>query len=420
MSESNKKYSRELAEHFFRTEYGKIVSVITSYIGVNNVETAEDIVQESLLKAVDNWQQNGIPKNPEAWLYTTAKNITLNILKRKKYQTKYQFEVARNTIELEHLQFSNEMILDEQLKMMFACCHPSISENSQIALILKILCGFSISEIANAFFTTNETINKRLVRGRKQLRENKISFEIPKKINEHLAIVQKTIYLLFNEGYSPTQKNELIRLDFCLEAIRLANILVTNKSIKEKTDCYALLALMQFNASRFKARINSDNSIIEMERQDRSKWNKDLINSGTQYLNQAIKGNKISIYLILAAISANHCIAKSFSHTNWSAILSLYDNLLELEDSPTIRLNRAVALSKVKGNKKAIAELKNIELNSDIGEHPMFHVVLAEFFKEENELSKSIKHFKKAISFTKNKRDLKLLEKKLIAVVPIS
>ena len=420
MNDSNKKDSRELAEHFFRTEYGKIVSVITRYIGVNNVETAEDIVQEALLKAVDHWQQNGIPKNPEAWLYTTAKNMTLNILKRKKYQAKYQLEVSRDALKLEQLQFSNEQILDEQLKMMFACCHPSISENSQIALILKLLCGFSIPEIANAFFTTNHTVNKRLVRGRKQLRENKVSFEIPKKIDAHLAIVLKTIYLLFNEGYSPTQQNELIRIDFCLEAIRLAKLLVDNTSIKDKTDSYALLALMQFNASRFKARINIDKSIVEMEKQDRSKWDKELINSGTQYLNQAMKGNQISKYLILATISANHCIAKSFDQTNWAAILSLYDTLLELEDSPTIRMNRAVALSKVKGTKKAIAELKKIEQRSDIAEHPMYHVVLAEFFKEENELSKTIKHFKKAISLTKNERDLKLLEKKLIAVVPIS
>jgi RNA polymerase sigma-70 factor (ECF subfamily) len=420
MNKSKNNYSRELAEHFFRTEYGKIVSVITRYIGVHNVETAEDIVQESLLKAVDNWQQNGIPENPEAWLYTTAKNITLNILKRKKYLTEYQSEVTNNHIELKDYQFSNEVISDEQLKMMFACCHPSISENSQISLILKILCGFSISEIANAFFTTNETINKRLVRGRKQLRDKKVSFEIPEKIDTHLAIVQKTIYLLFNEGYSPTQKNELVRLDFCFEAIRLAKILVSNKAIKDKTDCYALLALMLFNASRFNARLNDDISIVEMEKQDRTKWDLDLINSGTHFLNQAMKGDKISIYLILATISAHHCIAKSFSQTNWSAILSLYDNLLALEDSPTIRLNRAVALSKAKGNKKAIAELKNIELHSDIGEHPMFHTVLAEFHKEENQISESIIHFKKAIVLTKNKRDIKLLEKKLMTVVPIS
>lgn len=420
-NESDKTESRELAAHFFRTEYGKLVSVITRYIGVDNVQTAEDIVQETLLKAVDSWQQSGMPKNPQAWLYKTAKNLTLNILKRKQHQVKYKSEIVKDTIGLEELNFSNEIILDEQLKMMFACCHPSISENSQIALILKILCGFSISEIANAFFSTNETINKRLVRGRKQLRENNVSLKIPENINTYVAIVHKTIYLLFNEGYSPTQKNELIRLGLCLEAMRLTKILIANPVVKDKADCYALLALMQFNAARFEARMNTDNSIVEMEKQDRSKWNLDLINSGTHNLNAAMNfGNKISVYLILATISANHCIAKSFSDTNWGAILSLYDNLLELEDSPTIRLNRTVALSKVVGNKKAIFELKKLEISSDIGKHYLYHSTIAEFYQQENKIEEAISHFKKAISLTENKRDVKLLRKKLTTLVPKS
>ncbi|TSE05848.1 sigma-70 family RNA polymerase sigma factor [Aquimarina algiphila] len=167
MNEIDKKYTLELTEHFFRNEYGKIVSVVTRYIGTNNVETAEDIVQETLLKAVDHWQQHGIPENPQAWLYTTAKNHTLNILKRKKYKVQYEslLQQEGNHIALEKLEISEDLIKDEQLKMMFVCCHPDISENSQIAFILKILCGFSIQEIANAFFTTTETINKRLVRG---------------------------------------------------------------------------------------------------------------------------------------------------------------------------------------------------------------------------------------------------------------
>lgn len=420
MKTSNKNQSHKLTEHFFRAEYGKIVAVVTKYIGVNNVETAEDIVQETLLKATDYWEQNGIPPNPNAWLYTTAKNLTLNILKRKKLHLKYEFEKKGNTAALEQLQFSDELIEDEQLKMMFACCHPSISENPQIALILKILCGFSISEIASAFFTSTETINKRLVRGRKQLRENNINLEIPTNINEHLISIQKTIYLLFNEGYSPTQKNELIRLDLCIEAIRLTQLLANSKHIKKKSDCYALLALMYLNASRFNARITSDNSIIEMEKQDRKKWNQDLIQRGIHYLNLATEEHTISKTLILATISANHCIATSFKDTNWKEILSLYNKLLSLENSPIISLNRSVALAKVKGHKEAIKELQELESNSDIEKHPLFHATIAEFFKEENDTKKVIEHLKKAIFFTKNKRDLKLLEKKLMEVVPIS
>ena len=423
MSESNTKYNHELIEHFFRNEYGKIVSVITRYVGTDNVETAEDIVQETLLKATDFWQINGIPENPSAWLYTTAKNLTLNILKRKQHQTKYITQIKNsevNFVEFENLQISESEILDDQLKMMFVCCHPSISENSQIALILKILCGFSISEIANVFFSTNETINKRLVRGRKQLRNNKLNFEIPENINESVTIVLKTIYLLFTEGYSPSNKNEIIRYDLCLEAIRLTEIIVTSKSIIEKSDSYALLALMYFNASRFNSRKNSDNILIEMEKQDRTKWDQKLINKGIHYLNLGLSDNNISVYHILAAISANHCIAKSYEQTNWDEILSLYDKLLLIENSPIIRLNRCVALSKVKGNKTAITALLYLESNSDIKNHYLFQSTLAEFYKLENNIDLAIIHFKKAVSLTTNIRDKDFFRKKINNLVPIS
>lgn len=417
MKEYTKNDNRELTEHFFRTEYGKMVSVITRYIGTENVETAEDIVQETLLKAVEHWQK-GIPENPQAWLYKTAKNLTLNILKRKKYQKQYEAIEGSNVKALESINFSKESIMDEQLKMMFVCCHPSISENSQITLILKILCGFSISEIANSFFSTNETINKRLVRGRKQLRENNVDFEIPPKINENLNIVLKTIYLLFNEGYFPSQKNESMRYDLCLEAIRLAKILISSPSIQKKSDCNALLALMYLNTSRFKARIDEEGHTVEMEKQDRKNWNQELIQRGVQHLNLATEEEKNSIFLILATISAHHCIAASFEQTNWPEILSLYDGLVELENSPVTRLNRSVALAKVKGNKVAIAELKELEAVSDIGSHYLFHFTLGEFYYRENKRNKAIEQFKKALSLAKNGRDIDLLKKKLLELVP--
>ena len=419
MNNKVKIISRELTEHFFRNEYGKIVSVLTRYVGTDNVKTAEDIVQEALLKAVDHWEINGIPENPTGWLYTTAKNIALNTLKRKSYQKQYENYTRTRLNKLAYVQFSEEEIIDEQLKMMFVCCHSSISESSQIALILKILCGFSIAEIANAFFTTTETINKRLVRGRKQLRENKVSFEIPKNINKNLVIVLKTIYLLFNEGYNPSQKNELIRYDLCLEAIRLAEILAANLAISEKDDCFSLLSLMYFNASRFEARFSEDNSMIEMENQDRNKWNKELINKGVQSL-QKVEQNNISHYLILATISANHCIAKTFEETNWEEILSLYDSLITLEDSPIVRLNRSVALAKVKGNKSAIEELLNLESNSDIEKYYLFHTTLAELYNMDGDAEKAVNRFKKGISLAANERDKDFIKKKLLEIVPIS
>jgi len=383
MTVTNKKYSQELTEHFFRNEYGKMVAVITRYIGTENVQTAEDIVQETLLKAVDYWQHNGIPKNPKAWLYTTAKNLTFNILKRNKRQTEFKNQIKQvKQNAQERLLLSEEQIADDQLKMMFVCCHPSISENSQIALILKILCGFSITEIANAFFTSKEAINKRLVRGRKQLRTNQVNFEIPKNLSESLLIVLKTIFLLFNEGYSPTQKNKLIRYDLCLEAIRLCEFLVNSKAIHKKSDCYSLLALMYLNAARFDSRMNSTNSIVEMNKQDRKDWNQSLINIGIHNLTKAIKEKQISTYLILATISANHCIARSFEKT-------------------------------------AIVELKKLKKTTAIGKNYRFHSTLAHLYKLENETESAKKSYEKAISLTKNERDVRLLQKKLIEVVPV-
>ena len=251
------------------------------------------------------------------------------------------------------------------------------------------------------------------------MRTNNVSFELPKDINEKLPIVLKTIFLLFNEGYSPTQKNELIRYDLCLEAIRLTEILVENEIIIHKADCYSLLALMYFNVSRFDSRMNSTNSIIEMDKQNRRNWNQELINKGIQVLNKVTSEKQISVYLILATISANHCIATSFKKTDWKEILSLYDNLHELEDTPIIRLNRSVALSKVKGNGYAILELEKLEKKSKIDNNHLFYSTLAEFYKLENNIEKAKNSYEKAISLTKNERDLKLLQKKLIEVVPI-
>lgn len=418
MSESAEYDSLQLAEHFFRKEYGKIVSVITRYIGVDSVETAEDIVQETLIKAADHWQNNGIPENPEAWLYTTAKNLTLNILKRKKYFKEYEKLTLASIEEVGSDEFSEKEIEDEQLRMMFVCCHPSIPENSQIALILKILCGFSITEIANSFFSNNETINKRLVRGRKCLRENKIDYEFPNDLSEKMGIVLKTIYLLFNEGYFPNQKNKLIRYDLCIEAIRLVNLLVDSDEIEDKTDCYALLALMYLNASRFEARMNEEGLIIEMENQDREKWDKYLIQQGIDYLGKATESKEHSRFLILATISANHCIAPSFEETNWQEILSLYDQLVKIEDSPITRLNRSVILAQVHGNEAALRELNELETYSDIANHYLFHATKGELYKRNNQNVKAASSYRKAISLTNNQRDVDQLKKKIRTAVP--
>ncbi|SHG22477.1 RNA polymerase sigma factor [Flagellimonas flava] len=410
----------ELTSHFFRNEYGKLVAVITRYLGSEHVETAEDIVQDALLQATKHWDLHGIPDQPKAWLYTTARNLALNALKRRKHQRAYTFHQTNGTFEVEQLPFSEELIEDSQLKMMFWCCHDSIPEHSRIALILKILSGFSISEIANAFFSNKETINKRLVRGRKQLRNVELDSPNEQDLNHRLQTVLKTIYLLFNEGYLPAIKNQTIRFDLCLEAIRLAQLLSDSQLIPKKADIHALLALMYFNVARFKSRVSKTGELMDLREQDRSKWDKELIQYGIQFLDRVVHGNTLSSYALMATISANHCVAASYDKTDWERILSLYDELLLLEQSPIVQLNRCVVLAEVKGIPSAITKLKDLGTQTDIHRYYLYHFTLAEFYKRDQQWLASKLAYEEALKLSENPRDREILKKKKQALVPNS
>ena len=412
MKQENDESTEILVDHFFRNEYGKIVSVISKYV---EIVTAEDIVQETLLTAAEYWQHNGIPPNPSAWLYTTSKNKALNFIRKHKFEKNYQGQIREQ--ELVTIDFSDEQISDEQLRVMAACCHPSISEETQIALILKILCGFSITEISSAFYASNETINKRLVRGRDKLKKNGFYKETSIDINSKLEVLLTTIYLLFNEGYFPSKKNQVVRKDFCVEAIRLAEIIVSNEKIIQKENAHALLALMSFNCSRFEARVKNVDEIIEMELQDRTLWNQELVNKGLYHLKEAQKNKFVSKYLILACISANHSISQTYEQTNWKEILSLYDVLLNLENSVIVKLNRLVALSKVKGSNIALTELRKLK---GLTSNYLYHATLAELYRDTKDYAEAKIHYEKAISLATNVRDKNFLVKKLNGVVPIS
>lgn len=422
MNKIKKTKEQTLAANLFREEYGKIVSVMTSRIGYHNIELVEDIVQETFYKAVKHWQIKGIPDNPKAWLYVTSKNVFLNHRKKVKIHQKYvdstKSIVRHNDFE-EDIDFSDQIIADGQLKMMFACCQPTISQRSQLALILKILCGFNNAEIARAFFDSPETIKRRLSRARAKLRSDNECLVSNSIRQTQLPTVLQAIYLLFNEGYSPSEKEETIRKDLCFEAIRLAEIICASKKIMDKSDCRALLSLMYLNASRFEARKLVTDKVIEMKDQDRSLWNKALIDQGLQYLKQAALDQNVSIYHILAAISANHCTARSFEKTDWHEILALYDALLRMTDSPMIRLNRSIALANVEGEKKAIEYLERLDSNSDITEHHLYHSTIAEYFLKEGDRERAIHHLEIAIQIASNKRDQEIFQKKLDEVVPL-
>ncbi|HEV8284955.1 MAG TPA: sigma-70 family RNA polymerase sigma factor [Chitinophagaceae bacterium] len=411
----------QLVDDLFRRETGKMIAVLTRIFGSENVELAEDTVQDALIEAINHWTYKGIPENPTAWLFKVAKNKALNILNREKYKKQHVSDVAHYLQSewtadpaLNYL-FSDQEILDDQLRMMFTCCHPSISSDSQIALTLKTLCGFSIPEIAKAFITAEENINKRLVRARQKIRENKIPFEVPqaKDLEKKLNTVLETIYLLFNEGYSASKGNDLIRYELCEEAIRLAEIIETHPAIQDKSNVYSLLSLMQLNASRFKSRQDNEGNILTMAEQDRSLWDYSLIEKGILNLHKSTVSNHVSVYHILAAISGCHCTASDFDSTDWQTILLLYDQLLQLDPSPLVLLNRSVVLSKVKGPQFALEELKRINTNPSLKSYYLFYSTEAEFYINMEEYDKAISSLKRAIELSHLKAEKSLLQKKL-------
>ena len=411
----------KLIDHLFRHQAGKMVSVLTRIFGSENLDLAEDVVHDALLEAIKLWTYKGIPDNPSAWLFRVGKNKALNIVNRDKYMRKYRSDVgpflqSEWTAELTlNSLFSEQEILDDQLRMIFTCCHTSISPDSQIALALKTLCGFSISEIAKAFLTTEENINKRLVRARKKIREDKIPFELPtgSDLERRLQTVLETIYLLFNEGYSASSGPDLIRFEVCEEAIRLAEMITTHSVIQHKPDVYALLALMQLNASRFKARQDANGNIITLEKQKRSLYDLVLMEKGYTNLKKSATANLISIYHILATISFYHCSASNYKSTDWKSILELYDKLLQIESSPFVLLNHAIAISKVNGAEEAIAELEQIKNAASIKSYHLFYSTQAEFFIELNQFSKAISALKTAIELAPLKTEKFLLQEKL-------
>lgn len=361
----------QLVDHLFRHESGRLVAVLTRIFGLENLELAQDVVQDALVEAINHWQYKGIPDNPSAWLFRVAKNKAVNQINRDKKKMHYSSDVMHYLQSkwtagpaLEHL-FSEEEIQDNVLRMIFACCHPAISSDSQIALALRTLCGFNIPEIARAFLTTEENITKRLVRARKTIRDDKIAFEIPAgaELEKRSDAVLTTAYLLFNEGYNASNGNELIRYELCEEAIRLVQTVAGSKTIRRKENVYGLLALMYLNASRFKARLDEKGDIMTMAQQDRSKWDANLRDKGLACLNEAAKDNKIGFYHLLAGISAYHSLAPEYKATNWQAILYLYDCLVNIDNSPLILLNRSIAVCNVRGRKRQLKSFGELRIS---------------------------------------------------------
>lgn len=410
----------EVVEHLFRHESGRMIAVLTRVFGIHNLGMVEDVVQDAFLKAAQSWPYNEMPDNPAAWLMRVAKNKAIDIIRRKQHFEFYSQELTHQ-LQAEAEQaveyfFLDAEIADSQLRMIFACCHPSLKEEDQIALTLKTISGFSIAEIARALLTNEAAIQKRLYRAKQFLKEQQIQLEIPvgNQLTERLDIVYAVLYLLFNEGYNSGKEDELIRRDLCVEAMRLG-ILLSEHIVGNRPATFALLALMCFQASRFESRMGENNTIILLQYQDRNTWNQPLIQKGYQYLNHSSSGEQLTVYHIESAIAAEHCMAARFEETNWQRMLYLYDLLLELKQAPLVLLNRAIVLSKLQQGVNAIQEIWHIEhIDKLLTTQYLYSAVLGELYAQVGDCSNARKFLQQAHELTTSQAEKKLITEKLI------
>lgn len=403
----------ELLPHLFRQEYAKIIAVLCRHFSLEHIEIAEDIASDTFLKASEHWAMNGIPSNPTAWLYTVAQNKARDYFKHLNvFEAKVKDSIKTNKTESEkELNFSDQLITDSQLAMIFAVCDPNNSFEVQISLALQVLCSFSLEEISNAFLTNKETIKKRLHRGRINLRNN--HFQI-KELNENiiqrrLPTVLRTIYLLFNEGYFSRTDNELIRIELCSEAIRLA-LLLTENPLTNVAEAHALLSLMCFQSSRLVARKIYCGEAVLFEDQNRDLWDQSLIERGNYYLINATNEKVISKYHLEAGIAYWH--TSSIHIDKWKHILQLYNQLLIIEYSPIAALNRAFAFSKVYGNIEAIREIEKLKLNGITFYHELLGYLHTSF-----DIDTAVEHYVKAVQQTKSEYVRKMLEKEIARLI---
>jgi RNA polymerase sigma factor (sigma-70 family) len=401
----------ELIPHLFRTEHSRITAVLCKLFGIEHIEAAEDIASETFVQALETWPYKGTPDNPRAWLYAVAKNKAKNYLARTKLFdgkiTEHLRSLKSDDVDLP-LDLSEQNITDSRLQMLFAICHPSIPVESQIGLALRILCGFGIDEIANAFLSNRETINKRLMRAREKLRSERLEIRFPGKeeIQSRLDTVLATLYLLFSEGYYSETQDSILREDFCLEAMRLTHMLTENEETN-RPDVNALLSLMCFHSSRFGARKSNNGELILYADQDEKLWRQELITKGMYYLKQSAQGERLSKFHLEANIAFWHTV-KTDSKEKWDNILHLYNLLLQLEYSPIAALNRTYAFSRVYGKEAAIAQAEKLQLNSN----QYYFMLLGELY-EGVDNQKSLENFTCAMGLAKTAGDREVIRKRI-------
>lgn len=389
-------------EHLFRRAHAQIVATLARIFGVERLALAEDVAQDAIVRALEVWKVNGMPANPTAWLIATAKNRALDVLRKERTAERLAPEVERA--------FTDEAIRDDQLRMMFTCCHPSLAEEVQVALVLHILCGFGAPEIAGAFLATRAAIEKRLARGKQELATIDSLFELADaELPARLESVQRALYLLFSEGYHGTSA---IRTDLCAEAIRLVALLCELPAAATPAT-HALAALMLLHAARLPARMDAEGELNAFADQDRARWDLRLVVEGIDQFEQATVGEAVSPYHIEAAIAVVHASAPGVEATNWAAICELYDQWMVVAPTPVVALNRAIAIGQRDGAAAGLAAVHAIEGVDRLASYPFYPAALGELELARDDRAAAHAHFTAALVLARNSAERRHLEKRL-------
>jgi RNA polymerase sigma factor (sigma-70 family) len=410
----------QLVEHFFRHESGRLVSVLARVFGLRNLDLVEDMVQSALVEALQAWRVHGVPDNPSAWMHRVARNKVVDALRHRDTLLRLAPGWARLRPLACEPQFDDlfldSQIEDSQLRLIFACCHPALARENQIALTLKSLCGFSNLEIARGLLVTEETVKKRIQRARQQLVEQGVDLSVPttEELADRLDSVHHCLYLLFNEGYAASSGDAAIRLDLCEEAARLCHLLCGHAHSRSPAT-FALLALMLFHAARFEARTDAHGRILLLEDQDRAKWNPDLIARARWFLDQSAAGKTISTFHLEAGIAMMHSTASSFAQTDWRAILRLYDLLVSMQPSAIYQLNRAIVLAHLEGPAAGIRVIESLASDPSLRHYHLVDATLGELYRRAGDMVRAHKHLERARDATQSACERELLDRRLAA-----
>lgn len=409
-----------ILEQVFREEYGRIIATLIRQSG--SFDLAEEALNEAFLSAASTWERDGPPRNPGAWLTTVAHRRLVDAIRRDQTRTEKQTEVEFETVRLqpfaepasleETVEYPGEYP-DDRLRLIFTCCHPSLSREAQVALTLRTLGGLTTTEIAHAFLVPEPTLAQRLVRAKQKIRLAGIPYEIPavERLSDRLAAVQAVIYLIFNEGYAASTGANLVRNDLCAEAIRLARVLC--ELLPSEPENIGLLALMLLQNSRRRARVNDRGELVTLEEQDRSLWDRGEIEEGTRLLERALSLHRVGKYQLQAAIAAVHCEAAQADETDWPQIVVLYEELRRLSSSPVIALNYAAAVAMAEGPTEGLRLIDHANAAGALNHYYLFHAARADLLRRLNRFPEAHAAYERALSLTTNLIEQNYLRRRL-------